>query len=319
MNYKELVLLASLGIVGCTNNEMTEIENSVINSITISVDNSSVIDNDYTTRIVTDNSAGLVPSIFFTNQDRFGILATEGESSQISFAPTSLADGERSANVVIDAGAWNTKVGYHYVSYLPYSLTNTDPKKIPVSYLGQKQMAKGDASHLSKTYFLASEPSAADNGAFNFQNRMMGTLLIFDITLPEAATLTKFEIASDNPTQFGVTGTLDLTAAGQPYTATKTSNTMTLDLNNISVDANTMSRYYVYMPAPTDFTGRTLTFTLYSPSTGKKYVCTESQPNISGLGTPKRERDKKGRVTLTANMFSAQEDNTLGTLTGTVQ
>lgn len=302
---------------------MEELAENSATKIIMTVDNSAEVEGDTSTRLFIDNAGKTVPTIYFTGKDSFGIFATTGTSSQISFA-TGLAEGDKQTTVNINAGAWNTKEEYMYVSYLPYSLTNTDPKKIPTSYLGQKQLGKSDCTHLNDAYFLASEPVTATNGAFGFNNKMMGTLMMFDITLPEAVTLNKLEISSSNASQFGVTGTFDLTDVSnasnkQPYTATKTSNAMTLDLNNISLEANETCRYYFYMPAPTDFTGSTLTFTLTSPSTGKKYVCSGAAATIFGTTGLNRARNGKGLVAITADKFTAEEDNSLGTLTGTVQ
>lgn len=322
MKFYKLSLFLCLGLFSC-NNDLTQMENAstkVLLSIEEMID-----DTQESTRLFVENGSGATPSSYYEDGDEFGIFSTSAiGSSQLRF-DVKLASGVKAKDVEIDAGAWDVKGGQLYVSYLPYNLANQDPRAIPVSYLGQKQMTNNSTSHLSKVFFMACEPAGMNSatGKFSFINKKMGGVLKFVMTVPQAGTFTKMELSSSKAEQFGVVGTIDLTDMSdatnpQPYSATKKTNVMTLDLDNISVAANGTLTTSLYIPTPTDFTGSTLTITLYS-STGYKFVYTAAASTL--LSTLKRERNKATTITIPTNgtNFTVTQDNSLGTLSGTIQ
>ncbi|MCQ2269074.1 MAG: hypothetical protein MJZ83_09420 [Bacteroidaceae bacterium] len=324
MKFYKLSLLCALGLFSCANNDIDDTSKNVLVNMSIE----QMIDDTYgiNTRFATEtNGTSASPSLFYEGGDDFGIIPTtalEDGSSQIRYV-VQLPAGTKATSVTLFAGAWDTKPGYTYVGYLPYSLENQDPTKIPVSYLGQRQSSNNNSDHLSKAFLMASEPAGAKaDGSFGFTIKKMGGVLRFAITVPEAGTFTKMEFTSSKADQFGVTGTLDLTDMSdannpQPYTATKKTNIMSLDLDNISVAAGDLLTLFLSIPTPTDLTGNTFTVTLYS-STGYKFIYTSDLPSVA---TKLRARNKGTSIVLpeAGHAFTVEEDNSLGTLTGTVQ
>lgn len=224
---------------------------------------------------------------FYSNGDALGIFPDNGY--QIPFY-VQLPEGDYKSQVSIDAGAWRTKPGYTYACYLPFVYENKDGKAVPFSYLGQKQQANGDLTHLATHTLLGSNVTEYDdvNKRFQFILRRMGCTLRFELTVPNAATFTRMEFSSAKVDNFITRGFINLFDEHQTSYATQHATTLVLDLNNISITNPSSEKLILYLNMePVDVTGNELTCKLYDSEgniyTAKKTINRNYQRN-NGYG-----------------------------------
>lgn len=232
-------------------------------------------------------STGNVFSYFYSNGDALGIFPSTGY--QIPFY-VQLPAGDYKQEVSIDAGAWRTSPGYTYACYLPFVYENKDGKAVPFSYLGQKQMANNNLTHLASHTILGSNVTEYDEAShkFMFILRRMGCTLRFELTVPYAATFTRMEFSSAQANNFITKGYLNLFDTNQTSTPTQRANTLVLDLNNISITDPLSEKLILFLNMePVDVTGNELTCKLYDTEgntyTAKKEITRNYQRN-TGYG-----------------------------------
>lgn len=315
---KKLALLFSLCLCGCAQEAIEDDLDNVINTIEMSIEDPL---DDFTsseTRLVSSSA-----NFQFENGDLFGIFPTTAKTngdSQIKFAAKGLSGPSKT--VSIDAGAWTTKAGNKFVSYLPYSLYNEDPTMIPASYEGQTQTANNSSAHFVDNVLMASLPVNGVDGKFSFSNRCMASFIRLAIKVPAAATYTKMVLKSSKSNQFGLSGTYDLLdeANKQPFTAKKSSNSLTLNLSNIAVSSGGTLTLYLTAHAPIDYRNNTFTVYLYT-SAGQYYTYQSTFPSVTDEKKQRSHNDGMA-VSLPETGYSftgPSTDNSLGTLTGVIE
>ena len=207
----------------------------------------------------------------WTAGDILGIYPLGGD--QVSFP---ISDGAGTTNAVFDGGAWALRGTYKYAAYYPFSQGNytISETAIPVSYLGQKQSSNNATSHLAKYDFMAAaatQPSS--NGSVTLPFKHLGSYLTLPLTLPKAGTYTQLTLTSSSG-EFITKGTVDLSAANPAITATETSPSITLELDNIVLTSENLVLTVNLMIAPVNLTGSTITITV-TDSNGDTYTNTE--------------------------------------------
>lgn len=315
---KKVALLFSLCLCGCAQEAIDD--DMVVENTTIEMSIEEPVGFDLDTRLVSQSA-----SFKYNNGDKFGVCPVPKTSadplqSQIAFSVSGLS--APSSSVSINAGAWTTKPGNEFVSYMPYSLFNEDPRSIPVSFEGQTQTENNSSAHFANNALIASLPVAGENGKFNFSNKYMGSFMRFTITSPATATYTKMVLESSKSDQFALSGTYNLIdkTNDQPFTAKKTSKSLTLNLSNISVSSGGTLTLWMMAQAPIDYRNNTFTIYLYT-SSGQYYKCTSTFPTLTN-DQKQRGHNKGISVSLPdsgKSFVGPETDNSLGTLTGVIE
>ncbi len=194
-------------------------------------------------------------SFTWAESDIVGIFPNAGD--QVKF-PMTAGAGTKSAN--FDGGGWALRNNYSYAAYYPFSMDNykNSYTALPITYLGQSQSANNSTAGMGAYDYMVATASMPESGsvAFNFQH--IGSVLYLQLTTPDAATFTKLTLSADEAI-FTTEATVNI--SNGTLTPTATSKEITLDMNNISVNAGGTLNAWMLI-APVDATGKTLTATL---------------------------------------------------------
>ena len=186
--------------------------------------------------------------------DIVGIFPDKGSQAEFE-----MSSGAGMQSATFNGGGWALKAASKYAAYFPYDFYNRDLKAIPVSYEGQTQTGNNSTAHLGAYDFMAAGVSTPAHGAVAFDMQHMGALVRLQTDLGEAKILTNVSIASSG-NEFTTAGTIDLTAVNPQITATATSNTLNIPLNNFTVADDETTTIYL-MLAPVNLFGETLEIT----------------------------------------------------------
>ncbi|MBR3743548.1 MAG: hypothetical protein IKN31_00375 [Bacteroidales bacterium] len=208
---------------------------------------------DAATKVTTAVSGSNISSTWDAG-DKIGVFPDMG-GDQVSFTVSS---GAGTSTCSFDGHGWALVSTAKYSAYYPFSKENYGDanayKNVKVSYLGQAQTEKGVFS-VGDFDFLActgAEP-VFDNPAkpggfctFNFSH--LGGLIILDVTFPQAAFISTLELVCEDAL-FPQTGVVDLSQETPAITPTAMGNSLSLDLDGMSVSAGQTVRFYM-MCAP---------------------------------------------------------------------
>ena len=253
-----LALLAS-----CANDDVLDTSDFITN-VLITADDVQMAESESYTRTDLTLASGAL-QFAWAAEDVVGIYPNEGD--QVSF-PMTKGAGTKSAN--FDGGGWAVKSSCTYAAYFPYSVDNTTYGRsytaLPLSYTGQRQTANSSTAHLGDYDYMVATASAPSDGSIAFNFTHINSFLYIQLTTPDAATFTKLTLATDDDL-FVEEATVNI--ATGVITPTETSESLVLDLDNISVAAS--GTLYAWLAvAPTDLSGKTLTATL-TTSEGYSY------------------------------------------------
>ncbi len=248
------ILLAVLA--GCTNESELTGGSDYVSRVTITAKDFEA--GDAATRTAFEVSASGL-AFKWAETDVVGIYPNEGD--QVSF-PMTAGAGTNSAS--FDGGGWALKGNYTYAAYFPYSVDNTTQGRtytaLPITYTGQTQSANNSTADMGNFDYMVAKASTPASGNVNFAFEHVGSVLYIQLTAPEAATFTKLTISADEPI-FTTEATVNLSDG--TLTPTSTSNSISLALDNIAVEAG--STLYAWMQiAPTDASSKALKATLVS-------------------------------------------------------
>lgn len=203
--------------------------------------------------------------------DVLGIYPLGGD--QVAFP---ISDGVGTTLAKFDGGAWALRGTYKYAAYYPFSTDNytISETAIPVSYLGQTQAANNSVTHFGGYDFMAAAATNPDaSGSVTLPFKHLSSYLILPLTLPKAGTYTQLTLTSSNG-EFITKGTVDLSAPSPIITATETSSSISMNLDNIVLTADNLVLTANMLIAPVNLTGSTITITV-TDSNGATYTNTE--------------------------------------------
>ena len=249
------VCLAFSFITACSTIEKPEITN-----ICIGVED---LDFDISTKasIAIESNA---PQFYWKDTDEVGIFPNAG-GYQLGF---SLQGQGGKKNGSFNGGGWALRPDVAYSTYYPFCFENKNPECIPVSYLGQVQNGDESLEHLGDYFFCATEPTSSTDGRISFTLRNIGALVWFAITLPDSDSYSEISLVTDG-NLFTTEGSYDLKNFVLELSPTKTSDRISLKLENVSTtSANQVINAYM-MVAPFDLTGHE--YKLYVKTTGGIY------------------------------------------------
>ena len=154
-------------------------------------------------------------------------------SSTDGFALFNLTSGSGTSSATFDGGGFTLTDGATYYSFFPYAAAATDKTAIPVDFTGQTLTQDDDmVSPMAKDYLYASAVANEGSALFNYSH--IGSFVRTKLTMPASTTVESVDFIPMY-TELTQQGTVDVTAAGNPLTATATSPKMTLALSGVGV------------------------------------------------------------------------------------
>lgn len=238
-----------------------------IKRIEASISNFQMEDGEPQTRTSYTFGASGYEAVWATG-DVLGIYPLGGD--QVAFP---ISDGVGTTRAVFDGGAWALRGTYKYAAYYPFSQDNytISETEIPVTYIGQIQNSNNATTHLAKyDYMAAAATQPSSDGSVILPFKHLGSYLTLPLTLPKAGTYTKLTLSSSSGS-FITKGTVDLSASNPVITATETSSSISIDLNNIVLTEGNLVLTANMLIAPVDLTGSTITITV-TDSNGAIYT-----------------------------------------------
>lgn len=201
-------------------------------------------------------------SFIWNATDTLGIYPNAG--TQQAFC---IGDGAGTSTAVFDGGGWNTKAGYTYTAYYPYSKYNFDRSRINLIYGTQEQKGNDNPDSLTRYDYIVSQGTAPADNRLSFQFHHLGTLVRFTLTCPKSGSFNHFSF-SCGEALLPVRQILDISGDEPVLTTEQWTSHFNMNLSNISVNAGDNVVLYALLPAA-QLGGQTLTVSLYGD-----YTCT---------------------------------------------
>ena len=228
-----------------------------------------------------ETRASAIPSA--NNKVAFGWEITDtvaifpNSGSQVYFTIDESNVGKSTAS--FDGGGWALKPSHAYTSYYPFvGDIYLKRNKVPVSFTGQKQIGTVGPFNGAR-YFLAANPTTAENGVLRFSYNTLNTIINVNATLP-AGTYTKASLTVSDPL-FVEEGTYSLD--DQTIVGTKYSTMLKMDLEDVTLTQDGVLPIY-FMSAPVNLKDKEVTVKVIS-SDGKKYECVKVPSKAYEAGT----------------------------------
>lgn len=215
----------------------------------------------------------------WTQGDTVGIYPLGGD--QVAFP---ISSGEGSKTAQFDGGAWALRSTYSYAAYYPFSSDNYKVKEtsIPVSYLGQVQNGNGSLDCLDRFDYQASVATQPDaDGNVNIALKHLGCFVRFQLTMPNTDTYKSITLKSSK-TPFVTTGTVDLTNDSIHITPVNTSQTISIDLNNILTTEQDSVLIVYAMLAPADMSDSNIDITIIGTKDSVYYMSVPGKKMFAG-------------------------------------
>ena len=259
-----LTILMTAGLTACSNDDkefmdnepVASSKNDVVKGISVSL--SDFVSADAETRTVYSAVDGGV-KVTWASNDTIGIFPNVG--GQVEFP---IQAGTASNEAEFDGGGWALRASSTYAAYYPYSAKNSyyTNKTIQVKYTGQKQTANGRTSHLGKyDYQATGGVTTNSSGYLNFQFKHLGALMVFHLTVPKAGTYTSLTLTSSEKV-FVTKAELDISGNEPVLKNASKSNTITLKLGDIALEADNSVLTAYLMLAPADLSQGSLELTV---------------------------------------------------------
>ena len=143
-----------------------------------------------------------------------------------------------------DGAGWALMYGNTYAAYYPYQQKEyEDYTKIPIDMTGQVQNGND---------YMYANATVPTNGNVNFDFKHATSIIMLELTMPDAATWQSLTLASKSGDKVFTTSAAMNVATGT-VTSNATSSEVTLSLNNVSTTAsnNTLTLYLAVLPATT--------------------------------------------------------------------
>lgn len=195
--------------------------------------------------------------ILWSANDVVGVFPSEG--SQAAF-PMSSAAGTTQAS--FNGGGWALKTSYKYAAYYPYEFDNRDCEKIPVSYLGQKQIGKNTSTYTAAYNYMVASATTPSEGKANFSFQNMGCMVIMDLTVPEPTTLSIIVLSVDGE-KFTTRGEINIMTENPTITPIAYSNELRIDLDNFTTTTTNEVVTIYFMTAPINLYDKTINVQVY--------------------------------------------------------
>ena len=185
--------------------------------------------------------------------DSLGIFPNQGY--QVAF-PLNASSNSNSAT--FEGGGWGLLANSEYAAYYPFKYNNQKSNSIPITYVGQKQVGNKNTSYADSYNYMVSRGSKPVGGTLNFTMQFLGRLIILKFNVPEPTTLSSVKlIAPENV--FTTKGYFNLWEETPSIVSTETSNSLTIELENITTTSTNEEVTVYFFMAPVNLSGKTLT------------------------------------------------------------
>jgi len=257
-NIRKTLFLIFLSLVCSCTNEFDEISNVTSEDpmmVTAILPDWDLEDVETRTSITT-GAYPTAPSPVWVSGDSIGIYPNAG-GDQLSFR---INEGG-SKTCSFDGGGW-AMTSASYTAYSPFKRSYYYEQKdaLPISMLGQTQNGNDNADHLGAYDIQIATGEKPETGSLIFSFSRKVALVRLEITAPKAASWTSISLESDALFTTDAIMNLDLeTPAVTPVT---TSNSVTLNLKNVSTTRDNLSIIAYMMLLPVDLTGKRLSVKL---------------------------------------------------------
>ena len=259
-----MAILMPFGLTACSNDDKPFVDyepvavkgGDVVKGINVTL--SDFIAANADTRTTYADIEGGV-NVTWAAGDTIGIFPNEG--GQVEFP---IQTGTKSNQATFDGGGWALKSNSTYAAYYPYRNANGNygNKKIQLKYTGQKQLSNGSTEHLGQyDYQATGGVQTNSSGYLNFQFKHMGALIVFNLTVPKAGTYTSLTLTSSEKV-FVTKAELDISGNEPVLKNASKSNTFTLTLDNLALEADNSVLTAYMMLAPADLSQGSLELTI---------------------------------------------------------
>lgn len=276
MKYNKIIMAMALmvGVVGCSVEESKDNSEEPLQVVFKAAPFLDGDDGSSTKTYVTPNENYSAYEFYWSAQDTVGIFPSEGK--QMAF---SMANGAGASSATFDGGAWTCKVGYTYSSYFPF-IGNyyLDPKAIPVSFKGMKQVGNANSDHFQKYDYMYAPATTKEGSFLNFSYKHLISAVLVWVELP-AGHYNGLTLTLDEPL-FVTKGEYDLTAASPAIVGTQFADKMHVDLD-VTLDQADILKVYVPI-APVNMAGKSLEVKVYGESGSFSYTYNPSKAYAAG-------------------------------------
>ena len=243
--------LLLLTLASCTSNleEVTPIKDlEEIKKVTVTLPEINVSNES---RIAIQVGSGV--NYIWEATDTLGIFPNQGY--QVAF-PLNASSNSNSAT--FEGGGWGLLANSEYAAYYPFRYNNQKSDRVPITYLGQKQTGNKNTSYADSYNYMVSRGSKPVGGTLNFTMQFLGRLIILKFNVPEPTTLSSVKlIAPENV--FTTKGYFNLWEETPSIVSTETSNSLTIELEDITTTSTNEEVTVYFFMAPVDLSGKTLT------------------------------------------------------------
>ena len=205
----------------------------------------TVVEDDPDTKAQITYSSGI--QVAFEIGDQINIWSDSGTLLVYSVEEV-LGNGR----ALFSGGGYTLTEGSTYLSSFPL-ITNIKERynALSITYDGQIQSEDGNPGHIAD-YVYSYAAATCNNGRTSFNYHNLSSFFRFEITLPAAITVTELSITAANEA-FPLNGTIDMTNEGAFTPGDRSTDTMLLELDNVSVsNDNVLDAYMAVAPRGAD-------------------------------------------------------------------
>jgi hypothetical protein len=238
---------ASAMLAGCSLDELQSQDNSSfakIDKVNVVVDPFKAEEGASTRTLLSYSNSQMIFS--WSQNDEIGVFPIEPTVGTQVQQTLDLGESEDGGlNASFNGGAWLLKENNTYCAYYPFCgdmKLNESYTEIPMDMEGQVQTANANSTHLGAFDFMYSLPTKVENAQVDLHFSHIPGILVLDLTMPEAATLTKLVLTAQNP--IFVTKA-KMNAKEGTFVATETSTSISLGLGRFNSSANQVMRFFI--------------------------------------------------------------------------
>lgn len=267
------LVVSMLTLESCSKDNDSSKDNTAVKAVSFSINDYKVVDDSGTVLTRTsfiDRTDGV--TYVWSACDTVGIYPTSG--AQIYF-PIDGAGGESHAD--FDGGGWAFKTSAKYYSYYPFiGDIYLDRNKIPVSYVGQRQVGASNNDHVGPYDYMFTPACSSDGGKLNFKYKHLGCILRFNLTALPVGNYTKLAITAPSES-FVKSGWFNLQSDSPVIIGKEFTKQLIVDLEEINITDSSTQVYVYLLSAPVQIKGIEVTVSVLNDQK-KELQCKKSPP-----------------------------------------
>lgn len=267
------LVVSMLVLDSCRKDDNSIEYNAEVESVSFSIDDYKAVDDNGTVLTRTsfiDDADGI--TYVWSACDTVGIYPTSG--AQVYF-PIEGAGGESHAD--FDGGGWALKTSAKYYSYYPFiGNIYLDRNKIPVSYVGQRQVGASNNDHIGPYDYMFTPACSSDGGKLTFKYKHLGCILRFNLTSLPVGNYTKLAITAPSEV-FVKSGWFNLQSDSPTIVGKEFTKQLIVDLEEINITDPSTQVYVYLLSAPVQLKGIEATVSVLNDQK-KELQCKKTPP-----------------------------------------